>query len=111
MDNLCFISMVKCFQNNLIMKKTNKIHLFILHEAEKINYSTIRGLKTDSNTLAKIISNDLKHEIKGILTVQTDTASSILTDIEKIRHVLDEHKHPALFLVDSIACFGCDEFS
>ena len=37
------------------MKKTNKTHLFILHEAEKINYSTIRGLKTDSNTLAKII--------------------------------------------------------
>ena len=37
------------------MKKNNKINLFILHEVEKINYSIIRDLKTDSNTIAKII--------------------------------------------------------
>ncbi len=82
--------------------------------ADKMGLNTIYleyGMEDilDFDDLAKIISNDKNHEIKGILTVQSDTASSILTDINKVRHVLDEHNHPALFLVDSIACFGCDE--
>ena len=82
--------------------------------ADKMGINTIYleyGMEDslDFDDLAEIISSDPNHEIKGILTVQTDTASSILTDVKKVRHVLDEYKHPALFLVDSIACFGCDE--
>ena len=51
------------------MKKTNKINLFILHEAEKINYSTIRGFKTDRNTIAKIIIfNDNNEFINSVIS-------------------------------------------
>jgi alanine-glyoxylate transaminase/serine-glyoxylate transaminase/serine-pyruvate transaminase len=59
--------------------------------------------------LIKEISKDKKHNIKGVLAVQTDTATSIRTDMKKISTILKDHSHPALFLVDSIACFGCDD--
>jgi len=82
--------------------------------AEKMGINVIHleyGMEATLNLddLISIISKDLHHKIRGLLTVQTDTATSILTDIKKVRNVLDEHNHPALFLVDSIACFGCDE--
>ena len=65
MDNLRFVSMVKRFQNILTMKKSKKIHLFILHEEEKINNSIIRGLKTESNTLAKVVIFNDNNEFKN----------------------------------------------
>ena len=51
---------------------------------------------------------DKNTKIKGLLTVQADTASSVLNDLKAIRDVIDSCNHPALFLVDCIASFACD---
>ena len=55
------------------------------------------------------LRRDTAHEIKAVLQVQTDTGSSIAADIPKIREAIDAAGHPALFLVDSVACMGASE--
>ena len=64
----------------------------------------------DHEKLTTTLRNDPYYKIKGIFTVQTDTASSVLNNIKSIAHTIEACNHPALFLVDSIACFGCDRF-
>ena len=56
------------------------------------------------------LREDTGHKIKAILTVQIDTASGVWNDIEAIRHAIDAAAHPALYMVDCIACFGCVPF-
>ncbi len=53
---------------------------------------------------------DRDHEIKAILVVQVDTASSAINDIPAIRAAMDAAGHPALLMVDCIASFGCVEY-
>ena len=48
--------------------------------------------------------------IKAVLTVQTDTASSVRNDVPALRAAIDAAGHPALLMVDCIACLGCDVF-
>ncbi len=62
----------------------------------------------DHNKLETTLSKDKQNNIKAVLAVQTDTASSVLNNIKSIKQTIDTCRHPALFLVDSIACFGCD---
>ena len=62
----------------------------------------------DYNKLENTLLKDTNHDIKAILAVQTDTASSVLNDVKTIKKTIKSCNHPALFLVDSIACFGCD---
>jgi alanine-glyoxylate transaminase/serine-glyoxylate transaminase/serine-pyruvate transaminase len=53
---------------------------------------------------------DRAHAIKAVLTTHVDTASSVKTDIPRLRAALDAASHPALLGVDCIASMGCDEF-
>jgi alanine-glyoxylate transaminase/serine-glyoxylate transaminase/serine-pyruvate transaminase len=50
---------------------------------------------------------DKDHRIKAILVVQIDTATGVWNDIQAIRKAIDAAGHPALYMVDCIACFGC----
>lgn len=53
---------------------------------------------------------DTAHAIKAILVVQVDTATGVWNDIEAIRKAIDAVGHPALYMVDCIACLGCVPF-
>lgn len=53
---------------------------------------------------------DRGHEIKAVLVVQIDTASSVQNDIAAIRAAIDAAGHPALYMVDCIASLGCVEY-
>jgi alanine-glyoxylate transaminase/serine-glyoxylate transaminase/serine-pyruvate transaminase len=53
---------------------------------------------------------DPERRIKAVLTVQTDTASSVRNDVPDLRAALDAAAHPALLVVDCIACLACDVF-
>ena len=48
--------------------------------------------------------------IKAVLTVQSDTASSVRNDIKSLRAAIDAAGSNALFMVDCICSFGCEEF-
>ncbi len=52
------------------------------------------------------LRDDAAGEIKAILVVQVDTASSVVNDIPRIRQAIDAAGHPALFMVDTIASIG-----
>ncbi len=60
--------------------------------------------------LEEELRKDTKGEIKAVLTVQTDTASSVKNNIKAMRNVIDETGHDALFMVDCIASLACDEY-
>ncbi len=82
-------------------------------ESHGINTQVIDfGMQEDADPtiLADALKADTKDEIKAVLTVQADTASSVINDIPALRKTINETSHNALFMVDCIASLGCDEF-
>ena len=64
----------------------------------------------DMARVAERLAADRDHEIKGIICVHVDTASSVRNDTPALRQTLDAAGHPALLMVDCIACLACDRF-
>ncbi|WP_425089149.1 pyridoxal-phosphate-dependent aminotransferase family protein [Stappia sp.] len=64
----------------------------------------------DASALEARLRQDSGHAIKAILTVQIDTASSVINDIPALRAAIDAAGHPALFMVDTIASLACVPF-
>jgi len=64
----------------------------------------------DPAALEARLAEDRDHEIKAILVVHVDTASSVRNDIPAIRRAIDAAGHPALLMVDCIASMGCEVF-
>ncbi len=60
----------------------------------------------DPNRVEERLRADTAHEIRAVLVVQVDTASSVWNDVAAIRQAIDAAGHPALFMVDCIACLG-----
>lgn len=56
------------------------------------------------------LREDRAGEIKAVLVVQVDTASSVVNDIPAIRAAIDAAGHDALFMVDAIASLGTMPF-
>ncbi len=63
----------------------------------------------DPALVAEALDGDKAHRIKAVLCVQTDTATSAKSDVAALRKAMDATGHPALLMVDCIACLGCDE--
>lgn len=68
------------------------------------------GMRTAANpqVVTDRLKRDKSHEIKAVLTVQTDTASSAQNDIPALRAAINAANHPARFMVDCIASLGCE---
>jgi alanine-glyoxylate transaminase/serine-glyoxylate transaminase/serine-pyruvate transaminase len=64
----------------------------------------------DPARLEARLAADKAHEIKGVLAVQTDTATAITSDIGAVRRAMDAAGHPALLLVDAIASLATLDF-
>jgi len=70
------------------------------------------GLRSDAdpNRLEEALRADTAGKIKAVLTVQTDTATSVKNDIPTLRKAIDASGHDALFMVDCIASLACDRY-
>ncbi|HRO12426.1 aminotransferase class V-fold PLP-dependent enzyme [Amaricoccus sp.] len=77
-------------------------------EAEVIDFGFRAAL--DPARVAERLRADRGHQIRAVLSVQTDTASSVRNDVAALRAALDAAGHPALLVVDCIASLGCDRF-
>ncbi len=77
-------------------------------EAECINTGE-RG-PVPPERLEEMLRADRNHEIKAVMVVQIDTASSAANDIPALRAAIDAAGHPALFMVDCIASLGSMPF-
>ncbi len=64
----------------------------------------------DPDRVEAALRGDVGHALRAVLLVQTDTASSVLNDIAAVRAAMDAAGHPALLMVDCIACLACDVF-
>ena len=68
------------------------------------------GRAIDPAEVEARLRDDTAHEIKAVMTVHVDTASSVRNDIPAIRGAIDAAGHPAMLFVDCIASMGCERF-
>jgi alanine-glyoxylate transaminase/serine-glyoxylate transaminase/serine-pyruvate transaminase len=69
-----------------------------------------RSDPVDFERVEAALRADKTHAYKAVLTTHVDTASSVRTDVQALRAVMDAVGHPALLAVDCIASMGCDEY-
>lgn len=63
----------------------------------------------DPDQVEAALRADTAMKIKAVLVVQTDTSTSARNDLVPVRAAIDAAGHPALLMVDSIACLACDD--
>lgn len=64
----------------------------------------------DPEQVLSALKADKSHKIKAVMSVQTDTSTSINNDIPALRAAIDAAKHPALLMIDCIASLACERF-
>ena len=64
----------------------------------------------DPDRIEERLRADRDHRIKAVLAVQTDTATSVTSDIAAVRRALDACRHPALLMADVVASLGTVDF-
>lgn len=64
----------------------------------------------DPEVVEEALRRDTTGAIRVVMAVQVDTATSVRSDIPALRKVMDTAGHPALLMVDCIACLACDDF-
>ncbi len=60
--------------------------------------------------LTERLAADTSHAIKALCVVHNETSTSVALPLPEIRAALDEARHPALFVADTISSLGCFEF-
>ena len=64
----------------------------------------------DITKLAERLAKDKAHEIKAVLTVHNETATGMVLPVAEIRRAMDEAKHPALLLSDTISSLASMDY-
>lgn len=68
------------------------------------------GRAVDPAIVEERLRADAAGEVKAVLTVHVDTATSVRNDIPGLRAAIDAAGHPALLMVDCIASMGCERY-
>ena len=74
---------------------------------ETLEFGMLRA--ANPATITEYLSRPESQGIKAVMVCQTDTASSCNNDIAAVRKAIDSAQHPALYLVDCVASFACEE--
>lgn len=77
-------------------------------EVETISADWRKG--ADASKLTERLAKDKAHEIKAVLTVHNETATGMVLPVADIRRALDEAKHPALLLSDTISSLASIDY-
>ena len=64
----------------------------------------------DISKIAARLAADKNHEIKAVLAVHNETATGMVLPMAEVRRAMDEAKHPALLLSDTISSLGSMEY-
>ena len=64
----------------------------------------------DIAKFAERLARDKAHEIKAVLAVHNETSTGLVLPLPEIRRALDEAKHPALLLSDTISSLASMEY-
>jgi alanine-glyoxylate transaminase/serine-glyoxylate transaminase/serine-pyruvate transaminase len=60
--------------------------------------------------LSERLAKDKNHEIKAVLAVHNETATGMVLPLAEVRRALDQAKHPALLLSDTISSLGSMDY-
>jgi alanine-glyoxylate transaminase / serine-glyoxylate transaminase / serine-pyruvate transaminase len=64
----------------------------------------------DAAELASRLSSDTRHTYKAVMVVHNETSTGVTTLIADLRRAMNESKHPALLLVDTISSLGSIDY-
>ena len=64
----------------------------------------------DIAKVSERLAADKNHEIKAVLAVHNETATGLVLPMAEVRRALDQAKHPALLLCDTISSLGSMEY-
>ena len=64
----------------------------------------------DYGALRAALADDTAHAIKALGIVHNETSTGMTLDLPRIRAILDETRHPALLMVDTISSLGSLDF-
>ena len=64
----------------------------------------------DPAQVKSALAADTAHAIKAVCVVHNETATGMMLPLDEIRAAIDDAKHPALFLVDTISSLGSLDF-
>ncbi len=64
----------------------------------------------DVASLATHLDADRQHQIKAVMVVHSETSTGAATDIPAVRWTLNDAKHPALLLVDTVSSLGSMDY-
>jgi len=64
----------------------------------------------DADALAVRLADDTTHAIKAVCVVHNDTSTGISSNIAALRKALDDAKHPALLMADTISSLGSIDY-
>ncbi len=57
----------------------------------------------DPHLIEERLLKDTNHQIKAVCVVHNETSTGVTSDIQAVRHAIDNAKHPALLIVDTIS--------
>ena len=64
----------------------------------------------DAGLIGEHLVNDSSHEIKAVMVVHNETSTGVTSGISGVRRAMDEAKHPALLMVDTISSLGSIDY-
>lgn len=64
------------------------------------------GLPADPSEVEAVLRADAHHEIRALLLVHNETSTGVVSDIMRIREVMDSLQHEALLIVDAVSSVG-----
>jgi alanine-glyoxylate transaminase/serine-glyoxylate transaminase/serine-pyruvate transaminase len=64
----------------------------------------------DAAQVEEKLAADRGHEIKAVMAVHNETSTGVTTDIPAVRRAIDDAKHPALLMVDTVSSLGSIDY-
>jgi alanine-glyoxylate transaminase/serine-glyoxylate transaminase/serine-pyruvate transaminase len=64
----------------------------------------------DPQVVAEKLGADRQHAIRAVAVVHNETSTAVASRIPAIRRAIDDARHPALFLVDTVSSLGCMDY-
>src|SRR3954466_8519776 len=64
----------------------------------------------DPAQVAEKLAGDREHRVKAVCVVHNETSTGVSTRIPEIRAAIDQAKHPALFMVDTISSLASIDY-
>ncbi len=64
----------------------------------------------NADHVAEKLSTDRNHEIKAVIVVHNETSTGITSNVPAVRQAMDEARHPALLMVDTVSSLGSIDY-